>query len=93
MATGTAFLVGLYAVGFVIGRNVYDLGFGPPPLPRDYGPYYLLGFDPCVWGLAASLAAGVAVSLLVGGVRAVELVGGPGRRPGEGRGVGRSSEG
>jgi SSS family solute:Na+ symporter/sodium/pantothenate symporter len=27
-------------------------------------PYYLLGLDPCVWGLTASLAAGVVGSLV-----------------------------
>ncbi len=41
-----------------------------PPNPEigapsaSFRPYYLMGFDPCVWGLLASLIAGVVVSLL-----------------------------
>ncbi len=31
---------------------------------KGFRPYYLLGLDPCVWGLSSSLLAGVAVSLL-----------------------------
>ncbi len=34
------------------------------PKMQTMGPYYLLGFDPCVWGLLSSFVAGVGVSLL-----------------------------
>ena len=39
-----------------------------PPNPdigpaRGLRPYYLFGFDPCVWGLLASLVAGIVGSL------------------------------
>lgn len=38
-----------------------DTLIGPPGLFR---PYYVLGLDPIVWGLAASLVGGITVSLL-----------------------------
>jgi SSS family solute:Na+ symporter/sodium/pantothenate symporter len=56
--------VGLYAVGWVLGHRGIDQSLGPPPKPPAYGPYYLLGFDPVVWGLSSSLLAGTVVSLL-----------------------------
>ncbi|HEY1064515.1 MAG TPA: hypothetical protein VGE52_00335, partial [Pirellulales bacterium] len=41
-----------------------SLGYGDPLIgPRsDFRPLYLLGVEPILWGMAASLAAGVAVS-------------------------------
>jgi SSS family solute:Na+ symporter/sodium/pantothenate symporter len=57
-------------VGAAVHLSLYVAGwagwFGPPasvgPLTA-FKPYYLLGLDPFVWGLAASLFAGVSVSL------------------------------
>jgi len=64
MIAGAGTTVALYAVGWVLGRSGFDQGIGPPPKPPAYGPYYLLGFDPVVWGLSASFLAGIVVSLL-----------------------------
>ncbi len=55
--------VGLYGYGIYLGMQGIDQGIGPPPKAPAFGPYYWLGLDPCVWGLAASLASGVIVSL------------------------------
>lgn len=67
MVAGTAATLGLYVVGRIglgplglVGWLADTSGMGPESGIR---PYYLLGLDPCVWGLLASLAAGVAVSL------------------------------
>ncbi len=59
---GTTLL--LYAYGSYLGLTDrgYDQGIGPPR--SAFGPYYLLGLEPAVWGLLASLVAGVVVSLL-----------------------------
>jgi SSS family solute:Na+ symporter/sodium/pantothenate symporter len=68
MAAGAAVTVALYLIGMV-GVERMGLGWLLAPNP-DIGPkgglrpYYLLGFDPCVWGLLSSLAAGVFVSLI-----------------------------
>jgi sodium/pantothenate symporter len=67
MLAGTLVTVGLYLIGRV-GTATLGLDgiltdttmIGPAGGLR---PYYLLGLDPCVWGLLASLAAGVVVSL------------------------------
>jgi sodium/pantothenate symporter len=68
MATGASVALGLYLVG-TLGPERLHLSwlFGAnPPIGAtgSFRPYYLLGFDPCVWGLSTSLAAGLAVSLL-----------------------------
>ena len=68
MATGTAITLSLYLLGS-LGPDRLHLGwlFGPnPPIGArsSFRPYYLLGFDPCIWGLSSSLAAGVVGSLL-----------------------------
>jgi sodium/pantothenate symporter len=68
MVTGTATTLGLYVVGKVGLRALRLDGlladtssFGSA---SGFRPYYLLGLDPCIWGLLASLTAGVVVSLL-----------------------------
>lgn len=68
MASGAAATLFLYLLGS-LGPDRLGLGwlFGPnPPFGASsrFRPYYLMGFDPCVWGLAASLLAGVVVSLI-----------------------------
>jgi sodium/pantothenate symporter len=68
MATGTAVALGLYLLGS-LGPERLNLGwlFGPnPPIGAQstFRPYYLLGLDPCIWGLSTSLAAGLIVSRL-----------------------------
>jgi len=68
MATGTAVTLALYVVGS-LGTAALGLDgiladtsmIGPA---KGMRPYYLLGLDPCVWGLTASLAAGVVGSLV-----------------------------
>ena len=62
MGVGAGVTLALYAYGSYLGLNGYDQKIGPPP--QGFGAYYLLGFEPCVWGLLSSLAAGVVVSLL-----------------------------
>ncbi|AGA30109.1 sodium/pantothenate symporter [Singulisphaera acidiphila] len=68
MATGTAVTLGLYVLG-TLGPERLHLGwlFAPNPdigAASSFRPYYLLGFDPCIWGLSASLAAGLIGSWL-----------------------------
>ncbi len=68
MLAGTAVTLGLYLLGG-IGLEAVGLSgilpdtsyIGPK---KGLKPYYLLGFDPCVWALSASLAAGLLVSLV-----------------------------
>ncbi|WP_435007169.1 sodium/pantothenate symporter [Tundrisphaera lichenicola] len=62
MWAGAGSTLALYAYGSYLGFQKIDQGIGPPP--QGFGAYYLLGFEPCVWGLLSSLAAGVIVSLL-----------------------------
>ncbi len=61
MAAGAAVTLGLYAYGSYLGSTGLDQGIGPEP--QRFGAYYLLGFEPCVWGLLSSIAAGLLVSL------------------------------
>jgi SSS family solute:Na+ symporter/sodium/pantothenate symporter len=68
MAGGALVTIGLYALGS-LGLERFGLAGLLPPnpeigAPSKFRPYYYLGFDPCVWGLAASAAAGVLVSLM-----------------------------
>ena len=67
MAAGAATHITLYVIGFLSASD--------PMIGQATGfrPYYLLGIDPMIWGLAASLASGVIVSLLTSPPRA-ELV-------------------
>jgi SSS family solute:Na+ symporter/sodium/pantothenate symporter len=67
MAVGASTILGLYLLG-TLGPGRLGLGwlFGSNPeigASGSFRPYYLLGFDPCVWGLAMSLAAGLIGSL------------------------------
>jgi SSS family solute:Na+ symporter/sodium/pantothenate symporter len=64
MTSGAGVTLALYAYGSYLGltRKGYDQGIGPPS--SGFGAYYLLGLEPAVWGLLASLVAGVVVSLL-----------------------------
>jgi SSS family solute:Na+ symporter/sodium/pantothenate symporter len=68
MVVGTAVTVGLYYLGKV-GPAALHLDWLFPPNPdigpaKGLRPYYLLGIDPCVWGLFSSLAAGLIGSLV-----------------------------
>jgi Na+/proline symporter len=57
MAAGATTHVTLYAIGFL----------QPDPMigqATSFRPYYLLGIDPMIWGLAVSLTCGVVVSLM-----------------------------
>jgi SSS family solute:Na+ symporter/sodium/pantothenate symporter len=58
MAGGVLTVIGLYLAGWISGR---DPGIGEK---SNFFPVYLLGFAPFVWGLLASAALGVGVSLL-----------------------------
>ena len=64
MVTGALMTLTLYVIGFAIGyfNKGYDPGIGAGA--GAFVPYYLLGFDPCVWGLSSSLLAGIVVSLI-----------------------------
>ncbi len=68
MITGAGVTLGLYILGS-FGPETLGLGwlFGPNPdigPPSSFRPYYLFGFDPCVWGLSLSMTAGIIGSLL-----------------------------
>jgi SSS family solute:Na+ symporter/sodium/pantothenate symporter len=68
MVAGTCTTLGLYLVG-TIGLKAFGLEgiladttmIGPA---KGLRPYYLGGLDPCVWGLLASLTAGIIGSLV-----------------------------
>ena len=67
MVTGVSVTLSLYLLG-TLGPDRLGAAwlFGPnPPIGATgtFRPYYLLGFDPCIWGLSSSLAAGILVSL------------------------------
>jgi SSS family solute:Na+ symporter/sodium/pantothenate symporter len=59
LLTGAGTMLGLYWLGGV-------LGWGSPLVGEatSFRPYFLLGLDPLLWSLAASLVAGVGVSLV-----------------------------
>jgi SSS family solute:Na+ symporter/sodium/pantothenate symporter len=61
MASGAGITLALYGYGSYLGLRGYDQGIGPPP--QGFGAYFLLGLEPCVWGILGSLVAGVLVSL------------------------------
>jgi SSS family solute:Na+ symporter/sodium/pantothenate symporter len=67
MIVGPAVTLSLYLLGQV-GPDALGLGRLLPPNPpigpaAGLRPYYLLGFDPCIWGILSSFTAGVVVSL------------------------------
>jgi Na+/proline symporter len=55
MLAGMGTVLALYALGWI----GFDQNIGEA---TRFGPYYLLGLHPIVWGLAASFVAGIAVS-------------------------------
>ena len=57
MFAGSTVVLGLFAVGWLSGAD--------PLIGQDtrFRPYFLLGFEPIIFGLASSLLAGVVVSL------------------------------
>lgn len=63
MVTGVAVTVSLYAIGMAgpekigLGSLLPDTSMIGPA--KGLRPYYLLGFDPCVWALLSSFAAGL----------------------------------
>jgi sodium/pantothenate symporter len=62
MVVGAGVTLTLYCWGSFLGLRGVDQGIGPPP--KGFGAYYLLGLEPCVWGIAASFVAGIVVSLI-----------------------------
>lgn len=60
MTAGSATMLALFAAGWISSFFGYDPMIGPA---TSFRPYYLLGMDPLVWGLAGSLIAGWLVSL------------------------------
>lgn len=68
MVVGAGVMLGLYALG-IYGPAALkvDWLFGPNPnigAVDAFRPYYLLGLDPCVWGLSCSFLVGIVVSCL-----------------------------
>jgi sodium/pantothenate symporter len=68
MTFGPAVTLFLYMLG-KFGPSAMGLAWLLPPNPpigpaKGLRPYYLLGFEPCIWGLGASLLAGVVVTML-----------------------------
>ena len=61
MLAGTGVMLGLFATGWVLAWQGFDPMIGQA---TRFRPYYFLGLEPIVWGLAASLLAGVGVSLV-----------------------------
>jgi SSS family solute:Na+ symporter/sodium/pantothenate symporter len=68
MIAGGGTLIGLYVTGFVLPG--YDPLIGQV---TKFRPYFLLGLDPIVWGLSASLVAGIAVTLITSPPRAEHI--------------------
>jgi SSS family solute:Na+ symporter/sodium/pantothenate symporter len=68
MLAGAVTVLGLYLIGSIGPGNLGLAGILPDTshmgTAARFRPYYLFGLDPCVWGLLASLSAGVAISLL-----------------------------
>ncbi|MFM7131488.1 MAG: sodium:solute symporter family transporter, partial [bacterium] len=61
MLTGAGVTLGLYAYGMILAKTGFDPGIGAG---GALSPYYLLGLDPCVWGISSSFLAGAVVSLM-----------------------------
>ncbi len=68
MAVGTSVTLGLYVLGIIGPSRLHlDWLLGANPeigAKSSFRPYYLLGLDPCIWSLIASLVAGVVGSLM-----------------------------
>lgn len=60
MVTGAGVTLALYAIGMVMANHGYDSNIGAGD---KISPLYLLGFDPCVWGIGSSFIVGWIVSL------------------------------
>lgn len=60
MAAGALTMFGLFAAGWISAWYGYDPMIGPA---TSFRPYYLLGLDPLLWGMLASLIAGIVGSL------------------------------
>lgn len=60
MFAGGMTMIALYSTGFYLAWSGYDQLLGPA---TKFRPYFLLGLDPILWGLLASAAAGIVVSL------------------------------
>src|SRR5262249_44718569 len=52
MVAGSSVMLGLFATGWVLAMQGFDPMIGQA---TRFRPYYLLGLEPIVWGLAASL--------------------------------------
>lgn len=52
------------AAAMLAGTTVMLLLYGANWIHGSFQPYYLLGFDPIMWGVPASLVTGITVSLL-----------------------------
>jgi SSS family solute:Na+ symporter/sodium/pantothenate symporter len=68
MIGGAGVTLFLYMVGR-FGREAFGLAGLLPPNPEigpksEWAPYYLLGFDPCVWGLSVSFVIAIVMSLV-----------------------------
>ncbi len=61
MLAGAATMLGLFATGWVLSWQGNDPMIGPA---TSFRPYYLLDLEPILWGLTASLVAGVGLSLV-----------------------------
>ena len=51
-------------LGSILSHNGINQPLGPPPSASGFRAYYLLGFEPVVWGLIASFIGGVVGSLV-----------------------------
>ncbi|TLZ75618.1 MAG: sodium:solute symporter [Methanobacteriota archaeon] len=60
MLAGVTAVLGLYVAGWTWTWRGYDQGIG---VAGTFRPYFLLGLDPIVWGLAVSLIAGIVGSI------------------------------
>ncbi len=60
MVAGSTTTLALFATGWILAYRGFDPMVGPR---TDFRPYFLLGFEPIVWGLIASTVAGIVVSL------------------------------
>jgi sodium/pantothenate symporter len=61
MLTGSGTMLSLYGRGWWMAWQGLDQGYG---LATSFRPYFFAGLEPIVWGLLASSAAGIFVSLM-----------------------------